>query len=94
LVTKKGENLKDKLAVMTIYGAKGKTILRIGKEYIIQPLNPLKKKHRNRRCIVLDFVPVSESHPIDIVAKVRFVDNNRIGRTELDDLVSPRRSRS
>jgi len=59
----------------------------VGKEYIIQPLNPLKKKHRNRRCIVLDFVPVSDSHPIDIVAKVRFLDNNRVGRAELDDLV-------
>ena len=79
--------MKDKLAVMTIYGSKGKTTLRVGKEYIIEPLNPLKKKHRNRRCIVLDFVPVSDSHPIDIVAKVRFLDNNRVGRAELADLV-------
>jgi hypothetical protein len=91
---KKGENLKDKLTVMMISSSKGKTTLRVGKEYIIQPVNPLKKKHRNRRCIVLDFVPVSDSHPIDIVAKVRFIDNNRIGRTELDDLVSLQRSRS
>jgi len=89
---KTGENLKDKLTVMTFYSSKGKTTLRVGKEYIIQPRNPLKKKHRNRRCIVLDFVPVSDSHPRDIVAKVRFLDNNRIGRTELADLVSVGRS--
>ena len=80
--------MKDKLTVMTVYSSKGKTTLRVGKEYVIQPLNPLKKKHRNRRCIVLDFVPVSDSHRRDIVAKVRFLDTNRIGRTELDDLVS------
>ena len=85
--------MKDKITVMTCYGSKErKTILTVGKEYVVQPLNPLKKKHRNRRCIILDFVPVSDSHPRDIVAKVRFLDNDHIGRTELDDLVSVGRS--
>jgi hypothetical protein len=81
------------MTVITSFGSKRrKMTIKVGKEYVIQPLNPLKKKHRDRRCVVLGFVPVSEFHPRDIVAKVRFLDNNRIGRTELDDLVSVRRS--
>ena len=58
-----------------------------GREYIVNPLNPRTTKHRGRRCIVLDIVPVSESHPRDYTAKVRFLDNNRVGRVELSDLV-------
>jgi hypothetical protein len=77
------------MTIMTSFGSKRrKMTIKVGKEYVIQPLNTLKKKHRDGRCVVLGFVPVSESHPRDIVAKVRFLDNNRIGRTELDDLVS------
>lgn len=40
--------------------------------------------------MILDFVPVSESHPRDFVAKVPFLDNNRIGRVELSDLTTKR----
>jgi len=65
-----------------------KVTLKVGKEYVVQPLNSQKKKHRDRHCMILDFVPVSEDHPRDIVAKVRFLDNNRIGRVELEDLTS------
>jgi hypothetical protein len=68
------------MTVMTSFGSKRRKI------------TIKKKKHRDRRCVVLGFVPVSEFHPRDIVAKVRFLDNNRIGRTELDELVSVGRS--
>ena len=58
-----------------------------GKEYIVQPPNPQKLKNRGRHCLVLDFVPVSESQPDYIVAKVRYTDNNRIGKADLSDLI-------
>ncbi len=81
----------DGIIVITDRSSKPhKITLEVGKRYVVQPLNSQKKKHRDRRCVLLDFVPVSDSHARDIVAKVRFIDNNRIGRTELDDLV-PRR---
>ena len=63
------------------------TEIETGKEYIIQPLNSRKLKNRGRHCLVLDFVPVSKSHPNDIVAKVRYTDNNRIGKAELRNLI-------
>ena len=87
----KDKSVNDQMTVRVSFGSKErKTTIKVGKEYVVQPMNILKKKHRNRRCVVLGFVPVSDSHPRDIVAKVRFLDNNRIGRTELDDLVSVR----
>ena len=58
-----------------------------GKDYVIEPLNPQKLKNRGRHCLVLDFVPLSESQPDYIVAKVRYTDNNRAGKTELSDLI-------
>jgi hypothetical protein len=89
----KEKKLSDQMSIFMGGGGKQrKTTIKVGKKYVIQPPNILKKKHRNRRCVVLGFVPVSDSHPRDIVAKVRFLDNNRIGRTELEDLVSVRRS--
>jgi hypothetical protein len=81
--------LDDQITIIT---ARRKSTIKVGKDYVIQPVNILKKKHRNRRCTVLGFVPVSDSHPRDIVAKVRFRDNNRTGRAELEDLVSIGRS--
>jgi hypothetical protein len=91
--TPEKQQLNQQMTVITSVGSKQrKTTIKVGKEYVIQPLNILKKKHRDRRCLVLGFVAVSDSHPRDIVARVRFRDNNRIGRAELDDLVSIRRS--
>lgn len=81
--------MNDQITVIT---GRRKATIKVGKDYVIQPVNILKKKHRTRRCTVLAFVPVSDSHPTDIVAKVRFRDNNRIGRAELEDLVSAGRS--
>jgi hypothetical protein len=82
--------MSARIEVGTTYGgAHRKVTLIAGNEYVVSPLNPRKMKHRGRRCVLLDFVPVSKLHPKDNVAKVRFVDNNRIGRAELDDLAPP-----
>lgn len=64
----------------------GKRTLHVGRRYIIRPPNPAKLRNRDRVCLVLAFVPVSDSHSRDIVAKVRFLDNNRVGRAEPNEL--------
>lgn len=80
--------MREQIQVGALYGsAEQKTTLKIGGEYVIKPLNPQKKKHRDRLCIILDFLPVSEQHPRDVIAKVKFLDNNRTGRAELNDLI-------
>ena len=66
--------------------AKREGTITVGKKYTISPLNPQKKHNRGRNCIVLDFVPVSEFHPHDMVAKIKFLDNNRVGRADFDEL--------
>jgi hypothetical protein len=79
--------MADEIFVSESHGkTRREATLRVGEEYVVQPLNPNKKKHRGRHCVILDFVAVSEFHPKDIVAKVRFLDNNRVGRAELSDL--------
>jgi hypothetical protein len=65
---------------------KGARTLHVGRRYIIRPPNPAKLRNRDRECWVLAFVPVSDTHAGDIVAKVRFLDNNRVGRAELNEL--------
>ncbi len=87
--------MSEAITVTTVYGSKErKMVLRVGSEYVVDPLNSRKMKHRDRRCVILDFVPVSDDHPKDIIAKVRFLDNNRVGRAELDDLAKKRPMKS
>lgn len=73
--------------VMLVSGGKRIVIIEIDRQYVVRPHNKRKLKHRDRECIVLDVVPISESHPHDKIAQVRFLDNNRQGRVELFDLV-------
>ena len=61
-------------------------VVHVGNEYRIEPHNPAKLRNRNRECRVLGFTHVSSSHG-DVVARVRFLDNNRQGRAELNELV-------
>jgi hypothetical protein len=61
--------------------------IEIGREYVIQPRKPRKTRNRGRHCLVLGFVPISRSDPDYLVAKVRFTDNNRVGKAEFSDLV-------
>lgn len=58
----------------------------IGRRYVVKPLNPRKTKNRERECVLLDIVLISSSHPDDMVAKVRYMDNNRVGRADFGDL--------
>ena len=69
----------------TVTDREGKRTLHVGRRYVIRPRNPSKLRNRDRECLVLAFVPVSDTHP-DIVAKVRFLDNNRVGRAEPSEL--------
>jgi hypothetical protein len=61
--------------------------LEVGKEHLVLPVNPRKTRNRDRKCVILDFVPVSESYPQATVAKVRYLDTNRVGVAEISDLV-------
>ena len=49
-----------------------KITLEVGKEYIVEPLNPLKMKHRGRRCLLL-------LHRSRCFLIRRFTDNNTLG---------------
>lgn len=51
-----------------------------GETCIIQPLNPNKKKHRDRKCIV------TGKSRRDLI-QVKFVDTNRLGYVDVSDLV-------
>lgn len=58
-------------------------LITIGQELIVKPLNKLKLKHRDRRVQVLSF---NENRDYGLRVNVRFLDNNRRGIIEIDDL--------
>ena len=62
-----------------------KITLEIGKEYSVSPLNSAMTGHKEQRCILLAFIGIDEGKP-DLFAQVKFLDTNRVGRVELDDL--------
>jgi hypothetical protein len=80
------------IKTMEVVSMHGKTrrqvVLEVGKEYVIQPLNPRSTKNRNRKCILLGFVAVSEHEPDYIKAKIRYLDNNKVGRAEITVLAT------
>lgn len=55
----------------------------IGSEYIVKPINPLKKKHRDRHVIVRKILDTHNG----VIAQVQFKDTKRIGRVDIDELV-------
>lgn len=59
----------------------GDVTIEIGKEYVINAPSP-RNKRNGRHVRVLDFVRPFEDRP-DVYAKVRYVDNNRVGRVDL-----------
>lgn len=78
----------ERLEVKTKHsGLHRRIFLEIDRTYRVVPLNERKTKNRNRECILVDIVSVSVEHPEDKVAKIRFMDNNRIGRAALGDLL-------
>lgn len=65
----------DSLSVESWYGEEfRKVTLQIGKEYVVQPMNKLKQKHRGRHCILLGFLhnPTRKYQG----TAVRFLNNN------------------
>lgn len=62
-------------------------IMEKDRRYTVKPQNPLKFKHRDRECILLNIIPRTEHDSVDRVAQVRFVDNQRVGHVDLGDLV-------
>ncbi len=65
-----------------------RVVLEVGKEYLVSPINERNMQNRGRVCILLEFVPYSYDKPEDILALVKFSDNNRQGRVELEDLIA------
>jgi hypothetical protein len=57
--------------------------INIGDEYVISPVNPRAKKNRDRKVIVTKFV-LDGKYPLR--AQVKYLDNNRAGRADLEDL--------
>ena len=56
------------------------TSVEVGETYVIYPHNP-RKKNRGRIVIVLSLND-------DKYVEIKYIDNNRRGRAELDDLIS------
>lgn len=59
--------------------------IKIGDTYWVQPDNPQKLKHRGRQCIVKNFHMDDLGNYVQAI--VTFLDNNRTGRVDLEDLV-------
>lgn len=66
-------------------GAKRSVTIELGRNYMIDPINPLKKKHRGRTCMVIGFMSDSQGTPID--ARVKFLDTSRTGRISIRDII-------
>ena len=75
--------MSDRLLIET---SRGPVWLDIGREYIIQPPNPRKKKNRDRRCVILAFVSGGPNAPEDTMAQVKYLDTLRPGRVVLAEL--------
>ncbi len=56
-----------------------------GDELVVQPDNPLKKKHRGRTCKVVRFEKTYESR---LQAIVLFHDTKRQGKVDIEDLAT------
>ncbi|HEX8550849.1 MAG TPA: hypothetical protein VF681_04775 [Abditibacteriaceae bacterium] len=83
-------------AIISYWGEKSRTVeIVVGEKYYIRPLNPRNMKNRDREVEVLDVLPRSEwnENDRDKIAKVRYLDTNRIGRAELSDLEPVSRTR-
>jgi hypothetical protein len=59
--------------------------IKIGDTYWVQPDNPQKLKHRGKQCIVKKFEKDDLGNYVEAI--VTFLDNNRTGRVDLEDLV-------
>lgn len=65
-------------------GFEVRTVLEIGKTYVVQPDNKNKKKHRDRQCVITGFRSDDLGHAFQ--AAVKFTDTQRAGRVDIEDL--------
>jgi murein DD-endopeptidase MepM/ murein hydrolase activator NlpD len=72
------------VAVATHGDVEREVLLEVGREYAISSLNPRAKRYQGRRCAILGFVPSSDGE--GTVARVRYLDTNRVGRAKLTHL--------
>ena len=86
---------ETEITVAASFGRKyqRKVTLRVGHEYIVEPLNPIKRRHRGRRCRLLEFV-LSERDYKTTIARVKFLDTQRVGLVDVDDLAAPLEQKS
>jgi len=68
--------------VISVPQSKRRISLEIGKEYVIGPSSD----HDGRRATLIEVMPYHPDKPDDLVARVKFSDDHRYGRVELDDL--------
>lgn len=72
-----------KVVVDTEWGKiRRRTVLELGAEYLVEPLNVLAKKNRGRRGTLVGFTPARDGR-----VKLRFSDTGRVGKVEASDLV-------
>jgi len=57
--------------------------IKIGSEYVINPVNPRKTKGRDRKVAVIKFVRDGK-YPLQ--AQVKYLDTKRPGRVDIEDL--------
>lgn len=83
-------NLLDpKTCLVKVVKRKDEKVLReskieVAKRYIIIPINPQKKKNRNRKCIVAGFI---DQGRVGVFAVVKFLDNGRCGKIDMSELM-------
>jgi len=73
-----------RVALATHGDTQREVLLEVGREYTISPLNPRAQRHRGRECSILEFVPTSDGE--GTIARVRYLDTNRVGHAKLDHL--------
>jgi hypothetical protein len=80
--------IPDRMIVLsvTVTGTRG-LLLEVGSPYLVQPRDARRGRHRGRRCVILEFVPLSEDYPFVSMARVRFSDTLGVSRVALEDLV-------
>jgi len=66
-------------------------VVRVGEEYVIEPVGPGRSRNRGRMCVVLGIEDREGEDAPAIYAKIRFLDTNRMGRAEFAELAPNRR---
>lgn len=82
---KRGKVVSCIVNTYTNSGMTRSVTIELGNKYVIDPINLLKKKHRDRICMVIGFIMDERGIPADV--RVKFLDTNRTGRISIRDVV-------